>query len=455
MKTTEQKVLKFIDRHRLIDEGDKILVALSGGPDSVFALYFLKKYERRLKINKLSAIHVHHQLRGGDADEDEQFCGRLCQQHGIQFHAVKVNVKQFAEKNKFSIEEAARFLRYGSFRRYAELTSSNKIVTAHNMNDNAETMLFNLFKGAGLKGISGIPIQRQEIIRPFLSLTKQEILGYLDKGSLTYRTDKTNFNLDFKRNYIRSEIIPRIKEEINPQLEEALFHSSEIFTNSARVIQKQVDNVFVKNVRINEKQLHIDTSIAEEHGKEILGEVFKRALKQYFKYEMSFDEFIELNKLYFNETGKSVTFGSGLTAIKERTKIVVQTEDEEDTFEPVEIKAGSSVQTTKGVIGINIEKDRELLYSESGSSELISADNTDDIFILRRWKNGDKFIPLGMKGFKNISDFLNEQKIPPSLKREQLVLTNDNNIVWVVGYRIDDRYKVNNDTKKIYKLCLS
>lgn len=467
MKKIEQKVLKFIDRHNLISAGDKILVALSGGPDSVFALYFFHKFSQRFKI-EIAAVHIHHQLRGTEADLDEILCKELCEKLDVNFNTVKVNVKNFAKANKLSIEEAARFLRYGEFRSVAEKTGCNKILTAHNMNDNTETVLLNLFKGTGLAGVSGIPIERQNIIRPLLSLTKDEILEYLHENKIQYRIDSTNFSNDFKRNFIRNKIVPAIKEGINPSLDETIQHSSEIFRTSNRLVFSYIEKIFKDFVSFNNGRIEVDLAIIEEFGEEVLGEIFMKSLRKYFAYEFSFEDYLKLIELVRNQTGKKIELTGGLEAFRARKKVLIGERIEEKEFVPVEIKAGESKEFEGKTLNIEIvnwpaakesltggHKKGEEKSITAKNYELISADNLHEIFILRKWKPGDKFIPLGMNSYKKISDFLNEQKVPSLQKKEQFVLENNSNIVWVIGLRIDNRYKLKEGTKRVCKLWMN
>lgn len=454
MKTTEQKVLKFIDRHNLISAGDKILVALSGGPDSVFALYFFHKYSQRFKI-KIAAVHIHHQLRAAEADLDEILCKEFCDKLDIEFYTVRVNVKSFAEANKLSIEEAARYLRYGEFRRIAEKTGCSKIITAHNMNDNTETVLLNLFKGAGLAGVSGIPIERQNIIRPLLSLTKDEILNYLHENKIQYRIDSSNFSDDFQRNFIRNKIIPAIKEGINPSLDETLERSSEIFRTSSRLVFSYIEKIFNDFVCFENGRLEVDLEIIDKFGEDVLGEIFMKSLRKYFAYEFSFDDYLKLIALVRNQTGKKIELSGGLEAFRARKKILIGEKVEEKEFQPVKFLIGESAEFEGKTLSTEISQRNNEKYSAAKKYELISADELDEMFVLRKWKPGDKFIPLGMKSFKKVSDFLNEQKVPSVLKKDQFVLENNNAIVWIVGLRIDNRFKLTENTKKICKLWIN
>ena len=225
MERIEQKFLKFIDERTLVNPGEKILVGFSGGPDSVFLLHLLDKFKKRFRI-ELYALHINHSLRGKEAADDEKFCEEFCLKRKLKFFSVKKKVKSFSDKNKMSLEEGGRFLRYTEFERVLKQKNLDKIATAHNANDNTETVLLNLIKGTGLEGISGIPVKRDNIIRPILGFNKEEILSYLKKNDISYRIDKTNEESNYERNYLRNKIIPLIKQKLNPALDTAILNSS-------------------------------------------------------------------------------------------------------------------------------------------------------------------------------------------------------------------------------------
>ena len=207
MKKIEQKFIKYCDENELIVKGDKILVALSGGPDSVFLLSILFKYKNRFDI-EIGAFHLNHNIRGRSADLDEEFCKSLCEVKEIKFFKKSRNVKIFAEENHYSLEEAGRKIRYEELNRTAKKNNYNKIATAHNSDDNAETVFLNLIKGAGLQGISGIPPKRENIIRPILSVSNEEIINskidskialiYDFESMASFRIQRQSFLMDYK-----------------------------------------------------------------------------------------------------------------------------------------------------------------------------------------------------------------------------------------------------------------
>jgi tRNA(Ile)-lysidine synthase len=450
MKKMEQKVIEFISQYNLLEHGDKLLIAFSGGPDSVFALHFLSKYARKYKI-EISAIHFNHGLRGKEADRDQLFSRRFCDQLDIRFMTKKIDVKNYAEQYKISIEEAARKLRYENLTTVSKELKCDKIVTAHNQSDNTETVLLNILSGTGLSGISGIPVRRENIIRPFLSLTKKEIVEYLDKYKIHYITDSSNLKSDFKRNFLRNKIIPLLKDKINPSLDEAVFRSSKILESTVPLLNIYRKNKLKKFIKVYNDRLQIQNDFFMSNDVGLIGELLKNLLRKHFRYDFEYSDFMKLNKLFKLQKGKSVQLNSNLIAIRESDFIQIEIK-KTDTEQIVHLNVGETVKFINKSVSIQKSDRMKVKYNPNGNIEFIDADKLNGIFILRRWKNGDKFVPLGMSNFKKVSDFLTDIKIPSSDRKNQLVLTNRNNIVWVVGLRIDNRYRLKSTTKEIYKL---
>jgi tRNA(Ile)-lysidine synthase len=451
LKTIEQKVLKLIDENHLIEKNDKVLLALSGGADSVFLFYFLLKFRRRLGI-RFKGFHLNHKIRGKEANEDEIFCGNLCEKHNIELIVSKKDVISYAKKNKLSVEEAGRTLRYKELERIADAESIDKVATAHNSNDNTETVLLNLIKGAGSKGLSGIPVQRDKIVRPLLSLTAEEIRNYLKEKRIDYRLDASNLEINFERNFIRNEIIPKLKK-LNPRVEQKVLNSSKIIKDMRKFIEKEITAVTQSSVTFSRGELRINLKKLNEYDKVLWGEFFKSIIESKFTTDLSSENLESLIDLVDNQAGKKLVLSNKIVAVKERRYLSI------NISKPVSkelVKKTIQVNDEAEINGHSIKIENvsleEIRESRKKSVEYISADGIKTVFQLRKWREGDKFYPLGMKGSKKISDFLIDEKIPSIKKKEQLVLLNAGNIVWVVGLRIDDRFKLTPETQKVIKL---
>ncbi|NOX65353.1 MAG: tRNA lysidine(34) synthetase TilS [Chlorobi bacterium] len=453
MSALEQNIIKFISDNKLIESNDKLLLALSGGADSVFALTFLTKFKNKYNI-QICALHINHSLRGDESDGDEKFCRKLCNDLNIEFYSKKVDVKSIAENEKLSIEEAARNIRYEKLDEYLKISNSDKIVTAHNLDDNTETVLLNLFRGTGLKGLSGIPVKRNNIIRPFLSAGKSEIIEYLDENNIDFRVDSTNKQSEFKRNYLRNEIIPKIRENINPKVDGNILRLSQIIKNAELVLNDLVIENASKFISSINTELLISKEI-KTIPYHLIGEVIRRSIEEKFSVIIDYDDFINVQNLIDLQVGSKVDLSQNLEAVSEREYLLIRKKIKAENLGTcIELYFNSEIKYGERIIGcteINLD---EVQYNNSKDVEFINADDLVEPLVVRRWKHGDKFNPLGLKGTKNVSDFLTENKVPASSKNERLVLLNKNRIIWVAGYRIDESVKISNRTKKAMKLWI-
>lgn len=452
-KTIEQDVFKFIKKHSLLSDAKKVLIGLSGGADSVFALHFFYRFKTKYNLS-IAALHVNHNLRGSESLRDEEFCRKLCEDLEIEFHCSHVNVSAFAKNNKKSVEEAARDLRYKEFEKTAKLCEADLVVTSHNSNDNTETVLLNIVNGTSLSGISGIPIKREKIIRPFLCLSKDSIVDFLNSNGIKFVEDSSNKNVDYKRNFLRSKVIPELKENINPSIDKTILQSSEVFRNQTRIINYFINEIYFDLVSFTEGEIEVFISQLEKYPNEILGEFFKKILNTNFDVDYSYNQFAKLFSLITAQVGTRIDLGSNILAFRERDKIVISKMRVNDLIELI-VEPGKKIKTDLGYFSMNFVDKLPEKFNKSNKIEFISGDLLKDKLVLRNWILGDKIQLLGMKGTKKVSDVLTDLKIPSRLRKSQLVLVNNDEIVWIVGQRISEKYKVSKKTKKIIKVCLN
>ncbi len=450
-KVIENRILEFIRSNELLEEGDRVLLGLSGGPDSVFAFHFLLKYRKQLGI-EFAALHLNHKLRANESDSDEQFCADLCALHSIKIYVYNADVLELAEIAGCSTEEAARHERYRLFKLCSEENRFTKIVTAHNTDDNTETVFLNLIKGGGATALAGIPIKRNNIIRPFLCVTKAEILDSLEENGIEFRLDSSNLDSKYERNFLRNEILPRIKEKINPRLDAAVFNSSQILSNLYAMVSGDIDSAYENCIENGEGFISIRNRLFREN-QFVIGEVLKKLFTDELRIEFNTASFKMLTELNLNQVGSRNQLKDNWFAVRERDSIDILI-PKEKVSEDIQLRAGESIRVGDSFISIEEVSPDDILYNSDKKSEYISADNLDDIFILRKWKSGDVFNPLGMRGQKNVSDFLTDIKISNKLRSEVYVLLNRNKIVWLVGLRINENFKINKSTKRIFKICL-
>lgn len=451
MSALEQNIIKFIAKNKLINSGDKLLIALSGGADSAFALSFFDKYKSKYKI-QICALHINHSLRDSESDSDEEFCKMICNNLNIEFYSEKIDVPTFAKIERLSIEEAARNIRYKKLNDYQEISKSSKIVTAHNLDDNTETVLLNLFRGTGLKGLSGIPIMRDNIIRPFLSVTKIDIIKYLNDEGIEFRVDSTNKENDFKRNYLRNEIIPKIKKKINEKVNQNVLKMSQIAKNSYFIINDLVSENISKFITYTESEIKISKKI-KTTASHLMGEIVRECIEEKFSVSTSYIDFSNIQNLIELQVGSKIDISQNLEVISEREYLIIREKEIViDEISDVKLYFNSEVNFGEKAIGCTEVELNEIQHSKEIDHEFIDAENLVEPFIVRKWKDNDRFNPLGLNGTKKVSDFLTDQKVPNISRKDELVLLNDEKIIWIIGHRIDESIKISKKTKKVIKL---
>lgn len=418
------------------------MLAFSGGVDSVVLSDLLRKAGYKHDL-----AHCNFQLRGKEANQDTEFCEIFAKQHQQTCHVAYFQTADYAKLHKLSIQMSARELRYNWFKELIEKHNYDYVLTAHHANDNTETLLVNLIRGTGIKGLKGIPEKQQHVVRPLLFATKEDIKHYAAKHGLQYREDSSNQEVKYKRNFIRHKIIPELKK-LNPSLEETLNNSIGYFKQAAEIIANFSANKFSDICHEQNNQLFINISlIKQEAQKETL--LFEWLSSMGFKAQQieqltsALEEAKNVGKQFSSTTHQLVI---------DRKYIIVQKINVTNNETVYTI---SSPSDTKHLpISLTIEE-TTLPNFPSQSNEITIA-YSDNLFplTLRKWQQGDKFKPLGMSGFKKLSDFFKDQKLSLFDKENVWILTNKKHIVWVVGYRMDDRCKITPETKNILRLSV-
>ncbi|MGB9665379.1 MAG: tRNA lysidine(34) synthetase TilS [Ignavibacteria bacterium] len=447
-----QKALKFIREQELLKNGDSVVVGLSGGPDSVFLLKLLLIIQNIFNL-KIYAAHLNHKLRGKESDEDEEFVKEFCKMNKIECVIGVRNIKTIAQETKRSIEETARLERYRFFNEVLQKFKANKIATGHTLNDNAETMIFNFIRGSGVSGLRGIPVKRDNIIRPLLGLTKDEIIDFLKEERISYRVDSSNLNEDFTRNFIRNKIIPLLLE-LNPNLYETLSITSDLLRLLEKYIhveESKFEKLFVS--KKDDKLLRIKIEQNVDYKNYLMMDLIRKKINSIFNIQLGYEKTKEITNLIKQEKGTTIQISEKILALKESNSILVLVEPE---FEEVNISItyDSKLQKYYGSyfeFKISSGPIKEAKISDNPLVEFFDADKIKHKLVLRNWKPGDKFIPLGMKYSKKVSDILTDAKIPSIFRKQILVLCDGPEIVWLVGVGLSERYKITKETKKVIK----
>lgn len=446
-----EKVLKFIKENRIFENGDSVILGVSGGADSICMLEILCKLKEKLNLT-LYVVHVNHGIRGEAAKRDAEFVEGVCKDLGVDFFLYHIDVPGIVEETGMSEEEAGRKERYRIFYELLEQKSADKIAVAHNLNDNSETILFNLFRGTGIQGMTGIPVRRDKIVRPLLNCTREEIERYLTGIHMDYCTDMTNKSTEYTRNKIRLELFPYIKENINKKAEYNIVNAAEKLSEINDYLQQQTDIEYKKYVREN-----IILSEAESLHPAVKNQIIRRVIEKQAGSlkDITNTHIKQVTDLFAMPVSKKINLPYNLLAVKDYDGIIVKKnkleEHSEVVKEKVLIDRGQIYQDdgihialeTDGVYWKNI---KELVYTK-----WLDYDKIDKL-ILRTRRAGD-FIVIDDNGRrKKLKEYFINEKIPKEKRDHMLLLADGNHIVWIPGYRISAYYKVTEKTRRIVRL---
>jgi tRNA(Ile)-lysidine synthase len=430
------KFKKYISENDLINPGDKILLAVSGGIDSMVMTYLFQNLNYKIGI-----AHCNFSLRAQESDKDQELVSLYASQHNIPFYSTRFETKTFAKKNKLSVQMAARELRYKWFEEIRSKHSYDSIAVAHNLNDNIETLLINLTRGTGLTGMAGIRPVSNRIIRPLLFATRQEILSFQIRHKIAFREDKSNADTKYTRNKIRHLIIPVLKE-INPSIELTLNETAERFTGINEIVLNYISGL--REIISEEKEQFVKFNISQLktylHNKAILFELFK-------PFNITNARLNDLLKVIDGNTGGQIITGTH-RIIKNRKEIIVSAEEiANETFYTIKnISAFCIFPGISSARYVTISQTFEI--PSDPHMACIDSEKVSFPMIIRKWKAGDYFYPLGMRQKKKLSDYFIDKKYSRFNKEDVSILESGGKIVWIIGDRIDDRFKITGSTKK-------
>lgn len=423
----------YIEKNRLFEQNDRIIIGLSGGADSVALLHILI----RLDYTCIAA-HCNFHLRGKESDLDEIFARKEAEQLNVPFHKTDFDTTEYAKRNNLSIEMAARELRYQWFEELRKNNQAQVIAVAHHQDDNVETFLLNLIRGTGIRGLSGIQSKNGTIVRPFLSVNRTQILHWLTKEKIDYRTDSTNLSDEYTRNFIRLRVLPLL-EKLNPSVKDAILRTSEHLADSEKIYLNWIEKE--RNSLIdNQQRIHIPRLLASAAPQSLLYELIKPFG---FTRPLSDSIFTTLQ----GQPGKIFDAPhTNYRIIKDRDFLLLTTlKEKENTIyyisdnDSLEIPIKLSLHTENIDSSFKIQKKPTIGYFDY--NKLIFP------LTLRTWKKGDWFIPFGMQGRKKISNYFSDRKLNRIQKDQIWLLCSGSDIIWIIGERTDERYKIEKTTK--------
>jgi len=429
--------LKYINENRLIAKSERVLLAVSGGIDSMVMAHLFLKAGIETGI-----AHCNFCLRGKESDKDEDLVKKFASENNIVFYSKRFNTKLYARQNGISVQMAARELRYIWFEEIRNKNGFGSIAVAHNLNDNIETLLINLIRGTGITGLTGMKQVSNRIIRPLLFATRQSIADYCKTHQIIFREDRSNSETKYTRNKIRHNVIPILKE-INPSIESTLIETAERLSGINEIvtdyindlrgrISKHVDDITTFNINLLQNSLK---------NSSIVYELFKL-------FGITRSSLNDLYKVIKGRTGAQL-FTSTHRLLKNRKEIIISglTTDDNEVIVVNNLRDLKKYHSILWVKSVSISKD----YKISRDNETASIDLQKITFplIIRRWHTGDYFYPLGMTRKKKLSDYFIDRKYSRIDKENTRILESGGKIIWIIGERIDNRFRITGSTKKV------
>ncbi|OXB23684.1 tRNA lysidine(34) synthetase TilS [Flavobacterium tructae] len=419
-------------------EDKKLFLAVSGGLDSMVLLHLFQQLPFEIAV-----LHCNFQLRGLESFGDQDFIQKYCDENGISIFSTQFDTEAFAKDYKLSTQVAARELRYNWFYELLETENFDYILTAHHADDNLETFIINLTRGTGLDGLTGIPEQNDKIVRPLLPFSRAEILEYAKQNNILWREDSSNASNKYLRNKIRHDLVPILKE-INPNFLNAFQKTQEYLQESQEMVEDASIMIYQQVAKEEGEDIHFDLNQLKKLPN------YKSYLYQWLN-EFGFVAWNDIYDLVEGQSGKQV-FSADFRLLKNRDTLILSPISELEENEVFEISAGE--QDVNFPLKLRLCQVDDITI-DSNKAIFVDAEKIRFPLILRKWKEGDVFHPFGMNGkSKKLSKLFKDEKLSLIEKEKIWILCSDNQIVWVIGIRQDERFKIENTTNEIIKIEL-
>lgn len=477
----KEKVWEYIKTHNMIEDGDRIVVGVSGGADSICLLNLLYQFSKEINI-ELSVAHINHGLRGEEADNDEKFVENICKEYNINYKSYNYNINKIAKIKGISEEEAGRKVRYKSFYKSSELFNANKIAVAHNKNDNAETILFHLIRGSGIKGLTGISSKREmkstkiEVIRPLLCISRAEIEKYLTSNNITYKIDSTNLTENYTRNKIRNKVIAYITKEINVNAIENIVKAGEHLSEISKYLEQNIDSEYYNLVREDNNEYMLLLEDATSADPVIQKGVIRRILgnmKDGLK-DIESKHIDQIISLYDKSVGRLINLPGDRIAKRTYNEIrfYIGNQDEKQTLDNKKNENNDiNIQINRIPYSYNLKKinktmDVKIINStvledipKKPCTKWFDYDKIENTIKIRTIEEDDFIQIYKDGGRKKLKDLFVDIKIPKEERQFILVVADGRHIMWIIDdrakHRISERYKVNYNTKNILEMDLA
>ncbi|MBQ2275954.1 MAG: tRNA lysidine(34) synthetase TilS [Lachnospiraceae bacterium] len=447
-----EKVKKWITANELIKKEDKIVVGVSGGADSICLLHLLDSLKEELRLT-LYVVHINHGIRES-GNEDEAFVKAFCKERSIECSVFKTDIKQLAKITKTSVEEAGRQYRYECFEQVRREKGADSIAVAHNENDQAETMLFRLARGSGIGGIAGMKPKNGYVIRPILSCSREEIEEYLKKVNQSFCTDETNFDTIYTRNQIRHNVLPLLCN-INSNAISHMFEAAKDLREYESFFMEQFKIWWEKNVAVEEERILLPVKEMHLGQKLIREQAVREAIEQLAGQRKNIGRVhIEaVLHLLDKQVGRQIDLPYELEALKQYEHIVIQKKKEE-VEEEIDILLTPNetyqVPFMGGTLRIAIQNYKDYINNEKkGYTKAFDCDRIVGALHLRTYHTTDSFVLGQQGGTKTVKKYFVDCKIPRQLRKQIMILADDENILWILNHRTNYAYSLSDTTKQV------
>ncbi len=450
MRAFLERVAATISAHAMLAPGQRVLVALSGGPDSTALLHVLHRLGYPLIV-----AHVHHGLRGAEADADAAHARTLADSLEVPFHLRRADVASYAQEHKLSLETAAREVRYRLLEEVAQEVGASRIATGHTADDQAETVLLNLLRGAGPAGLSGIPPVRGAIIRPLLEVTHAQVEGYCREAGLEFRLDTSNRDRRFTRNRIRHDLLPLLAE-IQPQLTGTLARLAEIMREENAFLESLVDQLVPTVVTWGEEEARLALHDLHSLPKALQRRLLRRvvAVAQGHATDIEFQRIEAITELAeHGRTGAVVELPGGLQAERSYGELIISAAQE---HAPISgewvLPVPGSVAIPELGVTLHAAASTDAAISDDPWQAVVDAETVTVPLLVRPWRAGDSFVPLGMTEAMKLQDYFVNAKVPRGKRHRTPLVLSGERIMWVAGQRIANPYRVTPNTRRTIRL---
>ena len=458
-----EQVKRTIDRYRLLDKGDRLVVGVSAGVDSMVLLHLLSAYRQEFDLSLIVA-HVNHGLRPEESEKEMELVKKESERLGFTFEYGQFNVKEFQKAGGISLQDAARRIRFHFFNVLLQKYNANKIALGHHADDQVETVLLRLMRGSGLKGLKGmLPIREGRVIRPLLEVWRREIESFAEEMKIPYLLDSSNLKKNYLRNQLRLSLIPLIEKEYQPNFKKIVLKTSTILRKENDYLERETEESYQKIVREGKDTLSFGFSEYQSLHPAIQWRIIQKMLRRIYTGEMILEEgeWLEVSQIYKKLEQPSPSFLLELphgVCLEKRYDLVLMKKEWVKQIPPFEVELISPGRTYIEEI------EKEVVIEETSRNDkfkdlyglpnvvLLDYQNLQFPLKIRNFRPGDRFQPLGVKGTQKLKEFFIDHKIPKFERPRIPLLISGEMIAWVVGYRIDERVKITENTQKVLKV---